>query len=102
MIIPNRTKTGDNDIYVRYFWETKKDQIGPNKKWIKYSMGEGSIYWLGYENRIILWDEKTRNYFKENSNCRITDDEFWFKKGITYSAIKAKHFAFRYLVGNAV
>ena len=95
--IPNRTKTGFDEKFIRYEWEVGYENIGKNKKWVKYTKGEGSESWLGRINRVIDWSQKTRNYFRNSESCRITDEKYWFAEGITYSGISIDTYSFRYL-----
>lgn len=95
--IPNRTKTGFDEKFIRYEWEVGYENIGKNKKWVKYTKGEGSESWLGRINRVIDWSQKTRNYFRNSESCRITDKKYWFAEGITYSGISIDTYSFRYL-----
>lgn len=95
--IPNRTKTGFDEKFIRYEWEVGYENIGKNKKWVKYTKGEGSESWLGRINRVIDWSQKTRNYFRKSESCRITDEKYWFSEGITYSGISIDTYSFRYL-----
>jgi hypothetical protein len=100
--VPNRTKTGLDDRYIRYEWEVGFLNIGQNNRWIKYCKGEGSEKWVGYINRVINWSYKNRVYFRTSKKCRITDEKYWFVEGVTYSSIKTNNYSFRYLPSECV
>lgn len=92
----NRTKTSNNDLYTRYYWEPK-DSIGKNCKWVFYTKGGDFNRWYGNNDILINWSQEARDFFRNSSDGRITDEIYWFREGITYGATSGKGFSARYI-----
>ncbi|OYX86691.1 MAG: restriction endonuclease [Flavobacteriales bacterium 32-34-25] len=88
--------TGNNNKFLRFFWEINRDDISqyyPNdkKKWIGYQKGGPFAKWYG-NNWILL------NYENNGQNLATTDNKnFYFKQGISYSASGQKGVSFRFI-----
>jgi len=90
-----RTITGDNDKFLRFFWEVNKDEIGKN--YARYTKGGEYGRWYQLMDYVIRWDKKTIEYFRKSKDCRITEEKYWFMQGITYTLISKKGWSARYL-----
>ena len=88
-------KTGDNETYLRYWWEVEKDTIG--QKWIFYSKGGNFRRYYGNLDVVINWSLSARNFYKTNKTSNLVSEEYWFREGITYSAVTSRGTGFRYL-----
>ncbi len=77
-------QTSDNDRFVRYIWEVRKDKIG--LKWFPFLKGGGKIRWFGEQKFLINWEKNGRD-LKKFQRSVIRNEEFYFKEGITYSAL---------------
>jgi hypothetical protein len=97
IIVANRTKTGDNAKFLRFIWE-----IESSIKWSPYTKGGPSVSWAGNMQYCVRWDEGARNHFRECSDCRITDEVYWHRRAITYSATSGSGFAARLIPPIAV
>lgn len=97
----NRTKTGDNAKYLRFFWEISPSHAG-STDWPLYTKGGEYSKWFGNNNYCVKWDKATRQHFRESSDCRITDEEYWFQEGITYTDLCSKGFNGRYIIPKSV
>lgn len=103
-------QTGDNEKFVRLWWEIEKDGIYfgaksyndsfQTKKWFPYNKGGECRKWEGNDYFVIWWKNDGED-IKENS--RITGhhyqqyaDELKFKPLITWSRITTGMPAFRY------
>jgi type I restriction-modification system DNA methylase subunit len=83
--------TGDDDKYIRNWWEIDQDWIGDQYFWFARS-GDGDLYYESYE-QTVLWEndgEEIRNY----SGSRIGNTEYYGEPGITFRDF-AKHFTAR-------
>ncbi|MFW6015767.1 MAG: hypothetical protein ACOCRK_04970, partial [bacterium] len=103
-------QTGNNDKYLKYKWEIKKELLG--KEYIPYAKGGG---YSKYANDIITyihWDNKSVNYYKNSSKARknyltsyLTDGdrELFLKEAITYSDVTSNNmFSARYMPKSCV
>ena len=89
--------TGDNNEYVRNWYEVNFSEIGYNynnieefhksqKKYAPYNNGGGSKTWYGNNYSIIKFDKKHYNKLLQVGN-HLPSREFYFQKGITWSLI---------------
>ncbi len=88
--------TGNNDKFLRFFWEVEKESISdyyPNdkRKWVPYQKGGPFCRWYGNNWTVI-------NFQNDGSLLATTDNKkFYFKEGVTYSASGSKGASFRYI-----
>lgn len=87
--------TGDNEKYLRCFWEIKGHQVG--KRWHFYAKGGDYRQYYGNLTFVVDWSDTARNFYETNKTSNLLSEEFWFKPGITYSAITSRGTGFRYL-----
>ncbi len=76
--------TGNNDLYLREFWEVAIQEIGVGNKWIFYAKGGGFRKWYGNLQEIVDWSEKARTSYQKGHGSQIIPEEYWYKKGITW------------------
>ena len=96
-ISDGQNKTGNNDKFVRHFWEVKNSAIGKEKKWLFYAKGGGFRRWYGNLIDVVDWSEPTRNFYKHDKICRIIPEYLWYAKGITWGLITSNLPSFRVL-----
>lgn len=87
--------TGDNEKYLRLFWEVKRDEIG--NRWRFYAKGGDYRQYYGNLSFVVDWSDTARNFYANNKTSNLLNEEFWYKPGITYSAITSRGTGFRYL-----
>jgi len=87
--------TGDNDQYLRYLWETKKSDI-QLENWKLHTKGGLRRKWSGNIDRVVKWDQNTREYYKKDKTSRILSEKYWNKSGIVWNGSGAD-FGARYL-----
>lgn len=87
--------TGDNETYLRCFWEVSNVLVG--NRWRFYAKGGDYRQYYGNLTFVVDWSEKARNFYSTNKTSNLLNKEFWFKPGITYSAITSRGTGFRYL-----
>ncbi|ATX77102.1 BREX-1 system adenine-specific DNA-methyltransferase PglX [Reinekea forsetii] len=92
-----QNKTTNNERYLRYVWEVKKESIGPNKKWVICAKGGSFRKWAGNLENLIDWSLTTRTFYSKDHSARIIDSKFWYLEGITWTDITSASTAFRYL-----
>ena len=87
--------TGDNEKYLKLFWEISAGQVG--KKWRFYAKGGDYRQYYGNLSFVVDWSESGRQFYSTNKTSNLLAEEFWYKPGITYSAITSRGTGFRYL-----
>jgi hypothetical protein len=103
--------TSDNDRFVRFWFETNINKIfinainnfeaiNSNCKWFPYSKGGGYRKWYGLNLYIINWyndGDEISNLRDSNGKktASIRAREFYFKSGVSYSALTSSNFSSR-------
>ncbi|RLL89263.1 hypothetical protein CN13_06380, partial [Petrotoga sp. HKA.pet.4.5] len=101
--------TGDNNRFLRYFWEVRREDISfdhnkderqpyirDGKKWVPYAKGGPYNKWYGNLWWVIAFDEENYNLLSKMGNY-LPNRKYYFKKGITYTMTTSKGATFRYL-----
>ena len=83
-ISASQNVTGNNDLYLRKFWEVEKDKIGENMKWIFYAKGGGFRKWYGNLWETVNWTPDARKNYQDGHGSQIIPKDYWYKKGITW------------------
>lgn len=96
--IGSQNKTADNEKYLRMLWEVNRNLR--DKKWVKYSKGGEQRKWYGNIENVIDWSQDARKFYKENKTSNIIDEKYWYKSGISYSAVTSASSTFRYNTGH--
>lgn len=86
--------TANNKKYLRYFWEI--NSINSNK-WVPYAKGGNYRKYFGNIDLVVDWSDEARYFYVNNPTSNLLDKQYWFKEGITYTAISSKGTGFRYL-----
>lgn len=93
--------TGNNEKYLRLFWEVNCKYIGIHKRWVLHSKGGDSRKWSGNIDTIIDWSENARNHYKNDKIARIAPEYLWYREGITWlGSTSSDNFGVRYLPQN--
>ncbi|ABX31986.1 hypothetical protein Pmob_1273 [Petrotoga mobilis SJ95] len=88
--------TGNNNRFLRYFWEVRREDIKDGKKWVPYAKGGPYNKWYGNLWWVIAFDEENYNLLSKMGNY-LPNRKYYFKKGITYTMTTSKGATFRYL-----
>ena len=109
-------RTGDNERFLRYWYEIKIDKMGigyenadeaqkSHKKWFPYCKGGSFRKWYGNNDYVVNWEndgyeikENTRRVYPQlgdNLGWKISNEQFYFKKGLTWSGVGARVFGVR-------
>jgi len=104
--------TGDNNRFLRQWYELCFLNIGydykdretaknSRKKWFPYNKGGGFRKWYGNLNLVVNWEndgDAIRNNFLRNGKLasRPQNLEYYFKKGITWTALTSNSFNARF------
>ena len=94
-------QTGNNEKYVRYWFEVDLDNFSPEsngagKKWVKYNCGGDSRKWYGNHWRIIIWENNGFAVRHEKGSV-IRNESHFFHEGISWKRIGSSDFFLRYL-----
>ena len=87
--------TGDNERFLRCHWEVDNREI--NKRWYFYAKGGDYRQYFGNLDLVIDWSATARAFYTNNKTSNLLNKEYWYKEGITYSAITSRGTGFRYL-----
>lgn len=89
--------TGNNDRFVRKFWEVNIEDIGISKKWFFYAKGGEFRRWHGNIIDVIDWSVEARTHYKKDRISRIIPEYLWYERGITWGLITSSNPSFRIL-----
>ena len=98
--------TGDNDRFIRLWFEVRKDESGfcfPNKesawgsgkKWFPYNKGGPFRKWYGNNEYLIRFDKPSYAILKTMGN-HCPSEHLYFHPGVTWSAISSGALSVRY------
>ena len=85
--------TGDNDTYLRLWFEVSKAKIG--KKWFYMNKGGEFHKWYGNNEYVLNW-ENNGFAVRNAPGSTIRNPEYYFREGVTWSKITAYKFSGRY------
>jgi hypothetical protein len=109
-------RTGDNLRFLRYWWEVGSSNIGfscsnaceaqeSGKKWFPYMKGGGFQRWYGNQGYVVDWQndgasikENTKHnypHLKGVLSWKISNERFYFSRGVTYSYLTSGTFSAR-------
>ncbi|MFJ7699066.1 BREX-1 system adenine-specific DNA-methyltransferase PglX [Lysinibacillus fusiformis] len=95
-ISDGQTKTGNNDKYLKFWWEVDNDKI--HEKWKVHVKGGGYRRWSGNVEYVIDWSPEARKHYREDRVARILPEYLWYKEGICWSMISTGNLkGFRYV-----
>ncbi len=85
--------TGNNDIFLRFWYEVSFIKF--NIKWFPLNKGGGYRKWYGNNDYVINWENgglKIKNF----NGSTVRNEQFYFKKGVTWSKICSGNLSGRY------
>lgn len=87
--------TGNNEKYIRFFWEIESNKIS---KFYWVLCTKGGFYRKYYGNiiHVLDWRESAKEFYRNNKTSSILPEKEWYKPGITYSAVTSRGTGFRY------
>lgn len=94
-ISDGQTKTGDNNKYLRLWWEISNYNFGKTRKWVKHPKGGGFRRWYGNIDTVIDWSENARRHYRKDKVARILPNYLWWRKGILWNLISSGIQSFR-------
>ena len=107
----NGMKTGDNNRFVRYWWEINYNKfnnhatnvieaMNSSKKYFPYNKGGETRKWYGNEDFVVNWENGGKEIFsdakKDKRNVQDYPNEMKFSPSVTWSLISSARPTFRY------
>lgn len=101
--------TGDNDIFLRLWWEVSNSRASlqfsgtrlSNKKWFPCVKGGDFRKWYGNYDFLLNW-ENDGSALKGFPGSCIGSTNRYFQQGITWSKISSGHFAMRFVPAGCI
>jgi len=103
-ISPSQNVTGNNDRFLRKWWEIKKQFVDKRNAWIFYAKGGGYRKWVGNLLDIIDWSPDSRHIYQYGDGkhaSQIINKDYWYRKGITWGLITSALPSFRIMPDGA-
>ena len=94
--------TGDNNKYMRLFWEIDNIKFGQYRKWVPMAKGGDFRKWSGNIIDVVNWSEEAREEYRLNPVGRIQRENLWYRDGITWNLVSSAGTGFRYLPNNVL
>ena len=109
-------RTGDNNRFLRFWFEIDMQKFGvgyssseeaanSKKKWFPYCKGGSFRKWYGNNEYLVNWEndgfeikENTRKvypYLGDNLGWKISNENYYFQPGLTWSGVGARVFGVR-------
>lgn len=99
-------RTGNNEKFLKQWFEVNSTDIG--KKWIIYKKGGNYRKWYGNIDYVVFWEndgykikEETISKYPtltwEKLGWKISNEDFYFKKGVEFSRIGSGDIGARYI-----
>lgn len=96
-----RISTGDNERFLRFWHEINNNKLFYPNKWIPYSKGGAFRRWYG-NVELVLNYENDGSELKSFKGYQKGREEFYFKKGLTWSSLTMAKISFRLLDEGAI
>ena len=109
-------RTGNNDRFLRVWFEVNEykfladcvsadDSVNRHAKWIPYNKGGEFRRWYGNKDYVVNWEfngkevkDNTRRVYPQlgdNLGWKISNEQHYFKPGITWTVVSSKYTSFR-------
>lgn len=103
--------TGDNDRFMRFWWEIDFENIleekDDEKKWVFIAKGGPYNKWYGNLWLVVNWNnngEDIKNFTDVNGKARSTirNEGYYFREGMSFAKAGSKTASFRYIPSNSI
>lgn len=105
-------KTGlqtDNDaLYVRNHWEVRRNHLGKGKRWVPFAKGGDYSKYYSDIYLVVDWEEggcRIKEAAEDkwgSASKRVSNEDMYFREGLTYPATTVKGFNVRHLPANSI
>lgn len=98
--------TSNNNRFLRLWFEVTFNKVGlkfqsikellqANKRWVPYNKGGGTRKWYGYNESTVDWKDNAAE-IRAIKTSVITNEQYYMKPGLTWSTIASGSFGVRY------
>ncbi len=91
--------TADNNRFLRFWYEVEQKKI--STKWFKTHKGGGFRRWYGNDENVVNWENNGAE-LKTFSGAVIRNEDYYFKRCITWNDISSSKTGFRYIEGDSI
>lgn len=91
--------TSDNNRFLRFWYEVEQKQI--SIKWFRTHKGGEFRRWYGNDENIVNW-ENNGTELRAFPGSVIRNEDYYFKRCITWNDISSSKTGFRYVKGNSI
>jgi hypothetical protein len=96
------TLTGNNDKYIRFWWELPSRKIGIGRGWLFYVKGGKFRKWYGNYDYVINWSDEAIQHYRNDKTARIIPEKNWYKTGVSWTFVTSAISSFRHLRKDAI
>lgn len=93
----SQNKTGDNNFYLRLFWEVGARSVGRKGSWATYSKGGDFRRWFGNLHWLVSIKKDAIEFYQSNSTSNLLASKYWFSEGVCYTMLTSGKPSFRLL-----
>lgn len=90
-ISDGQTKTGNNNKYLRLWYEISFQKFGKKNMWVPHAKGGTYRRWYGNLDTVINWSNEARLHYQNDNVARIAPEHIWFRKGISWTLISSSN-----------
>ncbi|MFS0860639.1 BREX-1 system adenine-specific DNA-methyltransferase PglX [Paenibacillus taichungensis] len=89
-------QTGDNDNFIKYWYEVDIKGLFESDKWIYCNKGGEFRKWYGNLSRVIYWKNDGFD-IKNHKSAVIRNEEYFFRPSITWSNVSSGNLSLRFV-----
>lgn len=93
----SQNKTGDNNLYLRLFWEVGARSVGRKGSWATYSKGGDFRRWFGNLHWLVSIKKDAIEFYQSNPTSNLLASKYWFSEGVCYTMLTSGRPSFRLL-----
>lgn len=91
----SQNKTGDNNLYLRLFWEVDAHSVGRKGSWATYSKGGDFRRWFGNLHWLVSIKKDAIEFYRSNPTSNLLASKYWYSEGICYTMLTSGKPSFR-------
>lgn len=101
----NGLTTGDNDRFLRYWWEVSESAIDRTRlssaessshRWAQLNKGGANRRWAGNQEYVIDWANSGESIKNERPKATVRNEALYFRETIAWSDVTSGGASFRY------
>lgn len=93
----SQNKTGDNNLYLRLFWEVSARSVGRKGSWATYSKGGDFRRWFGNLHWLVSIKKDAIEFYRSNPTSNLLASKYWYSEGVCYTMLTSGKPSFRLL-----